>query len=144
MVNAAAVQEELGELAAAEELLRGALAIRAREGPAATLATRNNLAKLLQRTDPARALPLFEENWALAIAHQPQDPMNERYFRYNLARCLVELGRDAEAEQHLLGAYAGAERSGWAAPVLAEMAGVIADFYAARGRADEAQRWRAR
>lgn len=116
-----------------------------------SLAVRNNLARTLQALERRdEALALFEENLAIARRVAPGAPPTAIQYPLNLGRCLVEMGRLAEAEEPLLSAAraALAAAGDGGSPARTELARKCADalvaLYEAWGKPAEAAEWRSR
>lgn len=86
--------------------------------------------KMFRRASDGASKTLGKDNWLHGA------------FRGNLGRCLVKLGRTAEAETELLESHrvlAGSQ--GAADPRTRQTARSLADLYTAAGKADEAAKW---
>jgi tetratricopeptide (TPR) repeat protein len=137
------------DLDEAEKLLRDTMAVRERlsvPNSVDTLTLVNNLALLLENRDKfAEAEPLYRRVVEGLDVALPPDHWMRFAGRVNLANCLVDLGREGEAEPILLAAYPELKR------VLGEdhqrtrsCAKSLGRMYEKQGKVAEAELWRGR
>jgi tetratricopeptide (TPR) repeat protein/predicted Ser/Thr protein kinase len=148
--NLAVVLWRLGKLAEAEQHFRGALATKRKdewnERPSEWLPSMVNLARVLADQGKwAEAAALFEEIMAIAPGAYPSGNPIPSILQGYYGEFLVKRGQHGEAEEHLVTAFTELRaRLGERHHRTIKVIGYLADLYEARGRPEEAAKWRSK